>query len=108
MTIVSAASAFTAEVGTRDFASELFAATHQALTKITSIKVTARPPPLSSRGYAERRPLYDQSTANAVLFFTVEYSFVELYGIHDYVHFNGNAAMFPQRRRCQAASPPAQ
>jgi hypothetical protein len=94
--MVSAASSFLREAGTYDVASEMFMATRQALAKVTLTRATAMPPPLSTLADAERRAAYDRSSASAVLFFTIEYAFVEIYGIHYMVQFNAVAAMFPK------------
>lgn len=105
-------SSFVRAMGTYDFAPDMLAATKNELAKVTTIKLEVRPPPLDLRAAALRRSIYEQSRASAVLFFFVEYSFRELYGVDYVLAFDATAVILPRsddlkklRRRPDDADP---
>lgn len=103
--IASRFSSFVRAMGTYDFAPDMLAATKNELSKVRTIKFEVRPPPLDSRAEALRRSIYERSSASAVLFFYVEYSFRELYGVDYVLDFEATAVILPRTENLKKFRP---
>lgn len=97
-----------------DFRAELLQTTTDALSKVQSVKVAVQPAVLTESTDAMVRAVHARSTASAVLFFLVTYSFEEGGGGYG-LAFRSTALVFPKaaplmalRRRPNDADPIAE
>ncbi|WP_421997804.1 hypothetical protein [Reyranella sp.] len=101
--VASRFSSFVRAMGTYDFAPDMLAAAKNELAAVRTIKLEVRPPPLTSR--AELRSIYERSSASAVLYFDVEYSFRQLYDIDYVLDFEATAVLLPRTERLKHLRP---